>query len=524
MKNKSVKTMVASVLAVGLMMGIPASAFAVSPGGMSVPSAQSVDSSENCAQILDWLGIQIPRHFDSQAPYKINTLSESDPNYWQAEWETQVYNYKMVRNYPTLYTQDAWDAAQSAGTVMMGLHPESLTDANKQQILEARDAIAALADHQLKPYSDGINGEVIYLWGDDMPVTTLAEDLQFPLVNYEGESVYDNADFQPFLIPYLLDDPSSAKGTIIVASGGGNTSRSNPVEAYAVCPEFNKLGYNCFLLQRRVAPYNNDDIVMDMQRAVRYLRYNADSLGLGGMDCIAASGFSGGSGTILGEVANLYGDVQPTLYDADYASDAVDQMSADLDVVCPLYGPQYDGEHTSDYAGLVTENPNLPAMFLAVGENDATGAMPDIWTLANSVRGKTVVEVHTFAEVGHGFGAGLQGTTSTYWIPMADTFIDLVMGRGEAGVGEAAEIPEGYTQVQQYTFEGGFGKADVTCAVDDAKTKVYMTFVAFDQQQVVEGVLNDGIITVTYDQSGFMTNDAQAIYNAADQNNWQPVA
>ena len=223
-------------------------------------------------------------------------------------------------------------------------------------------------------------------------------------------------------------------------------------------------------------------------------------------------------------MANLYGDVQPTLYDADYASDAVDQMSADLDVVCPLYGPQYDGEHTSDYAGLVTENPNLPAMFLAVGENDATGAMPDIWTLANSVRGKTVVEVHTFAEVGHGFGAGLQGTTSTYWIPMADTFIDLVMGRGEAGVGEAAEIPEGYTQVQQYTFEGGFGKADVTCAVDDAKTKVYMTFVAFDQQQVVEGVLNDGIITVTYDQSGFMTNDAQAIYNAADQNNWQPVA
>ena len=51
-----------------------------------------------------------------------------------------------------------------------------------------------------------------------------------------------------------------------------------------------------------------------------------------------------------------------------------------------------------------------------------------------------------------------------------------------------------------------------------------MTFVAFDQQQAVEGVLNDGIITVTYDQSGFMTNDAQAIYNAADQNNWQPVA
>lgn len=100
MKNKSVKTMVASVLAVGLMMSIPASAFAVSPGGMSVPSAQSVDSSENCAQILDWLGIQIPRHFDSQAPYKINTLSESDPNYWQAEWEPRFTTTRWSATIP----------------------------------------------------------------------------------------------------------------------------------------------------------------------------------------------------------------------------------------------------------------------------------------------------------------------------------------------------------------------------------------------------------------------------------------
>ena len=198
-------------------------------------------------------------------------------------------------------------------------------------------------------------------------------------------------------------------------------------------------------------------------------------------------------------------------------------MSADLDVVCPLYGPQYDGEHTSDYAGLITENPNLPAMFL-------------LW-----VKTTPPAPCPTFGLCQFGPGQDSGGSShlcrgrprlwrrpARHYFHLldshADTFIDLVMGRGEAGVGEAAEIPRGLYQVQQYTFEGGFGKADVTCAVDDAKTKVYMTFVAFDQQQVMEGVLNDGIITVTYDQSGFMTNDAQAIYNAADQNNWQPVA
>lgn len=395
-------------------------------------------------------------------PVQTLDLDPSDPDYYQKALETELYNYKLIRNVPTAYQAESWDAYTATANTLLNIDPDNIDDVSKSMIDNAVAQREALV--QDAPAADCM----WYIWGD-APAT--AETVE--VSDFTAES-YDNADMKPFLVPYLVEDQSTAKGNMIVIAGGGYSSRGNAMEGYPIAEAFRDLGYNAYVLQRRVAPYSQEDTWLDMQRAVRYLRYNADSLGLGGMDCIAASGFSGGSGTILGEVANLYGDVQPTLYDADYASDAVDQMSADLDVVCPLYGPQYDGEHTSDYAGLVTENPNLPAMFLAVGENDATGAMPDIWTLANSVRGKTVVEVHTFAEVGHGFGAGLQGTTSTYWIPMADTFIDLVMGRGEAGVGEAAEIPEGYTQVQQYTFEGGFGKADVTCAVDDAKTKVYM--------------------------------------------------
>ena len=115
MKNKGIRTITAGVLAVSVVMSTAVSVVALepSPDGTSFASIQQVsqDSSENCAKLLDWLGITIPRHFDSQAPYKVNILPESDPNYWQAEWETQVYNYKMVRNYPTLYTQEAWDAA-----------------------------------------------------------------------------------------------------------------------------------------------------------------------------------------------------------------------------------------------------------------------------------------------------------------------------------------------------------------------------------------------------------------------------
>lgn len=484
MKNKSVKTMVASVLAVGLMMGIPASAFAVSPGGMSVPSAQSVDSSENCAQILDWLGIQIPRHFDSQAPYKINTLSESDPNYWQAEWETQVYNYKMVRNYPTLYTQDAWDAAQSAGTVMMGLHPESLTDANKQQILEARDAIAALA-----------------------------EDLQFPLVNYEGESVYDNADFQPFLIPYLLDDPSSAKGTIIVASGGGNTSRSNPVEAYAVCPEFNKLGYNCFLLQRRVAPYNNDDIVMDMQRAVRMVKYYSDQWGIdleGSL--LAVSGYSGSGGNIRTMLKKFYGNITPSQFDPDYVCDAVDAVNSDVDVAHLIYSG----------APIETENPNLPHMFIAVGADDQWEGSLELFKQTYDLG--LDPELHVYGLNGHGFGAGMEGTSSMTWMETCDLYMQKVMGYAE--IPFTGEIPAEYTLTQQIHVNWFPIGDDVTVNVYTTADggKCLFTFFGWGENIMVEGLLIGGhVASVTYDSVGYFGQDAAKMWDLVDPAAWVPV-
>ena len=73
----------------------------------------------------------------NEAPYKSVTLNQRNPAYWQTEWEAQVYNYKMVRNFPTLYEKEAWDAAQSAGSLMLNIHPEALSDLNKEQILAA---------------------------------------------------------------------------------------------------------------------------------------------------------------------------------------------------------------------------------------------------------------------------------------------------------------------------------------------------------------------------------------------------
>ena len=73
-----------------------------------------------------------------------------------------------------------------------------------------------------------------------MPVTTENVEAGFTVASY------DNADFRPFLVPYLVSDQSQAKGTLIVLSGGGNTTRSNPQRSLSRCSCFPGSGLQLF--------------------------------------------------------------------------------------------------------------------------------------------------------------------------------------------------------------------------------------------------------------------------------------
>lgn len=457
-----------------------------------------------------------PKNYTSKAPYKYNTLAESDPKYWQAEWETQVYNYKLVRNYPTLYTAAAWDAAQTAGNLVMGIHPEAMSDVNKEQILAARDAIAALANSQIKPF-EGIGGEAIYIWDEDnMPVTTSAKDLEnnYKMVTYDGsEASYDNPDYRPFIIPYLLDNPGTAKGTIITVSGGGYSSRSNAGEAYKVAPGFNQLGYNCFILQRRVAPYNQDDIVMDLQRAIRVVKYYAKDWGIDLENTLlATAGWSGGSGTVVSQMNKFYGDITPDQFDKNYKCDKIDKMNSDVDVAMPIYGP---GE-------LNPENPNLPYLFLAIGSDDFMGyeGYFDMYRQADELGLKPELQIYSMN--GHGFGPGNKGTTSMLWMQSADMYMQKVMGYAE--VSYEGEIPEKYTMTQTIMTDwlpGGEVPATAYLSADGGSA--LFTFFAFGDNIMVEFLLIGGRpADCTYDSVGYFGQEGPKFWGKVDPSAWVP--
>ena len=220
----------------------------------------------------------------NDVPCQTVTLAEDDPDYFKELWAAELYNYKMIRNFTTMYEEAGWDAYRDKCVNLDRMDPEALTEEDQQVILNAKAAREALV--QLIPYDE----EVLLIWGEDMPVLTENVESQFT-----AES-QDNVDFRPFLIPYLMDDPSQAKGNLILISGGGNYLRGT--EAQDVAPVFVELGYNCFLLHRRVAPYSPDEIAMDLQRAIRYVKYHGEAWGLGGLDVVGAAGFSGGGGNV----------------------------------------------------------------------------------------------------------------------------------------------------------------------------------------------------------------------------------
>jgi len=456
---------------------------------------------------------QTPKEY-KDVPYKAVSLKESDPDYYKELWEAELYNYKMVRNFPTLYVYDAWDACQAAGNQLEAMDVEKLTDADKAKITAAKDAREAMEKQQLIPFAE----EVLYIWGDNnMPVTT--KDVQKGFT----KTSYDNSDFKPFLIPYLVADQSQAKGSLIVLSGGGNTSRSNPGEAYKVAPAFVKLGYNCFILQRRVEPYNNDDIVMDLQRAIRYMKNYAKEHNLGSQDVMAATGFSGGAGNICTMLEKFYGDITPDQFDKNYKPDAIDAISSDLDIALPIYGGRK----------LDTKNPNMPHIFTAVGEDDniidkdvaGQGCIGMYIQMKSDERFADVSpELHIYSQNGHGFGPGNAGTSSMLWIRSADMYMQKIMGKAE--IKFTGEIPAEFTLMQtvDVTWLPIGDHVDVDVYVTSDQSKFLFTFFGWGDNIQVMGILINGrVADVTYDSVGYFGADAPKIFELCDPNAWTPV-
>lgn len=140
----------------------------------------------------------------------------------------------------------------------------------------------------------------------------------------------DTFEDQPYLIPFIAAESRQA---VIVVPGGGYCVKSMEDEGTKVAKRLQEQGITAFVLWYRTNPYYQPIPLMDMQRAVRFVRFHAAEYGYDA-DQIGAIGFSAG-GAQVGLFMNIYrGSGNPF---SDYKEDGIDRMDDTLDHMALVY-------------------------------------------------------------------------------------------------------------------------------------------------------------------------------------------
>ena len=200
-----------------------------------------------------------------------------------------------------------------------------------------------------------INMENIKLWEKDVPY-------------FKEEYGQPAPTLTPFILPTEKDENGNdiKRGCVIVCPGGAYQFRADH-EGAPVAELMNKNGISSFVLNYRLNPYYDEEILGDVKRAIRYVRYHADKFGID-PEKIAVLGFSAG-----GHLSTL----AATHYDYGLEDgDEIDKVSCRPNASIPCY-PLVTFDERYTYNGITK---------LFFGKTEGLGDLPDKYSGENCVR------------------------------------------------------------------------------------------------------------------------------------------
>lgn len=179
---------------------------------------------------------------------------------------------------------------------------------------------------------------------------------------------FDEWDFRPYLTAIPVRDGVEPKGAVVLMAGGAYQFRGNYTDALPTAAALRELGFQTFIVDYRLSPYTQEEGALDVARAVRFIRRNADVYGID-PDDIAVMGFSAG-GIQAGEFLMHYDeDVNPTALDPSYVPDALDDIPAHASaagMIYSFYGRLSVGNMDANWLA----EGDLPPTFYVYGTED----------------------------------------------------------------------------------------------------------------------------------------------------------
>lgn len=179
---------------------------------------------------------------------------------------------------------------------------------------------------------------------------------------------FDPYDFRPYVTAIPVKEGVAVKGAVVLMAGGAYQLRGDYTDTLPTAVHLRELGYQTFIVDYRLRPYTPQEGALDVARAVRFIRKNADIYGIDPND-IAVMGYSAG-GIQAGEFLMHYDeDVNGTALDADYVPDELDSIPAHASadgMIYSFYGRLSFG--STDVEEL--KSGNLPPTFYCYGTED----------------------------------------------------------------------------------------------------------------------------------------------------------
>ena len=212
----------------------------------------------------------------------------------------------------------------------------------------------------------------------------------------------DGAADRPALTIHLAAPERNTGAAVVVNPGGGYRILASDHEGLQVARWLNSVGVNAFVLRYRLLPtYESSFALLDAQRAIRYVRANAQELEVS-PNRIGVLGFSAG-GHLTTAVGTSFDSGDPS------ATDPIDRVSSRPDFLVPIYAAvagrllRGNSQTYNDTSVDVTES--TPPAFLLHTHTDRTVTPKHSIAFYQALLDAGVsAEMHIFAFGPHGTG------------------------------------------------------------------------------------------------------------------------